>query len=376
MGIASEGLIASMPGTDDSRLSSLAEGPFLVEERLEQALERARARATDPVDLYLEIDQGVPDVVWGDGERLRDAATAALSGPGGAHVVRVTSAALESGRVELRVAVDASPALTFEASVHATAPRATVQELAGRRIAALGLRAAHVGLLRTIGMLAESLDTASEVARFAPDVALVDVPASLTNELGSEAAIRDRWGLGSLPLVIASDAEVAISPGACATSISRPIRRARLVSALRMVLASPAGEASSSALASRPLRVLVVDDQAINRVVVIAMLRKLGQRLVDAAAHGVEAVAACRSNAYDLVLMDLQMPILDGLGATEQILSTLPVPPRIVALTASSSEHDRAECQRVGMRGLLTKPVAEADLRDQLERAARAPRRR
>jgi CheY-like chemotaxis protein len=121
--------------------------------------------------------------------------------------------------------------------------------------------------------------------------------------------------------------------------------------------------------------VLVVDDQPLNRSVIAAKLQKLGVR-VDTASHGLDAVEACRAASHDLVLMDLQMPVMDGLEAARLILAQGPTPPRIVALTASTFERDRVECQRVGMRGLLTKPVSEADLAEQLELTLKASARR
>jgi len=93
------------------------------------------------------------------------------------------------------------------------------------------------------------------------------------------------------------------------------------------------------------------------------MLGKLGHR-VDVVADGAEAVAAVHRARYDVVLMDVQMPVLDGLEATRRIRAELPVgrQPYIVALTASVLIEDRAACRAAGMDDYLTKPIRLDDL--------------
>jgi signal transduction histidine kinase/CheY-like chemotaxis protein len=117
---------------------------------------------------------------------------------------------------------------------------------------------------------------------------------------------------------------------------------------------------SSAPVATRSMRarVLVVDDNEINRLVALELLTELGYS-ADTASNGAEAVARARDNQYDAILMDCQMPELDGLGATAQIRQ-LPgamakVP--IIALTAHAFPEDRARVIRGGMDDYTTKPV-------------------
>lgn len=111
------------------------------------------------------------------------------------------------------------------------------------------------------------------------------------------------------------------------------------------------------------LRVLVAEDNLVNCRVAQLLLKRLGHH-VDTAGDGVQAVEAALRGLYDVVLMDLQMPYLDGLRATQQIRVRLPaaIQPRVIALTASAQPADRAACMRAGMDDCLEKPLRTGDL--------------
>ena len=111
------------------------------------------------------------------------------------------------------------------------------------------------------------------------------------------------------------------------------------------------------------LHILLAEDNPINQRVAELMLTRRGH-VVDIVDNGADAVRAVREVAYDLVLMDVQMPVLDGLAATEQIRSSPPRhgSPRIVALTANATVDDQAAGRRAGMDDFLAKPIQEADL--------------
>jgi PAS domain S-box-containing protein len=122
---------------------------------------------------------------------------------------------------------------------------------------------------------------------------------------------------------------------------------------------------------SRPLRILLVDDHEINRKVASLMLNKLGHK-PDLAANGLQALEALRQRTYDVVLMDVQMPEMDGLETTRQIRFDPELTgahrPWIIAVTAHASNSDREECLAVGMDDYLSKPVHIDRLRAILER--------
>jgi signal transduction histidine kinase/CheY-like chemotaxis protein len=114
--------------------------------------------------------------------------------------------------------------------------------------------------------------------------------------------------------------------------------------------------------------VLLVEDNSTNRRVAQILLQKLGLT-PDLAANGVEAVELCKKAAYSLILMDIQMPIMDGLEATRIIRSdpNIQGTPRIIALTAGAMKVDRDNAIQVGMDGFLTKPFILEELRDAIQ---------
>jgi CheY-like chemotaxis protein len=128
------------------------------------------------------------------------------------------------------------------------------------------------------------------------------------------------------------------------------------------------GHTSSDSKHARRVRVLVVDDNAVNQKVIVRMLQTLGVE-ATVASDGARAVDAVRGERFSLVLMDLQMPELDGFDACRRIrelpgpTSTVPV----VALTANVLDEDRAACSAAGMNDFLAKPARI----DELERVLR-----
>jgi CheY-like chemotaxis protein len=116
-------------------------------------------------------------------------------------------------------------------------------------------------------------------------------------------------------------------------------------------------------------RLLLAEDNAINQKVGVKMVERMGWR-VDLATNGLEAVAAVRRTEYDLVLMDCQMPEMDGFDATREIrkLGGRRAGVPIVAMTASAMQGDRERCLDTGMDDYISKPVAREELERVLER--------
>jgi len=115
--------------------------------------------------------------------------------------------------------------------------------------------------------------------------------------------------------------------------------------------------------------ILLVEDNPVNQKMALLMLKKLGYR-ADKAANGREALAALETKSYDLILMDVQMPEMDGLEATREIRRRWPSRgPKIVALTAHAIAGDKEKCLQAGMDDYLCKPIDLDDLRAAVEKA-------
>ena len=159
-----------------------------------------------------------------------------------------------------------------------------------------------------------------------------------------------------------------------ATVLSLPLKKRQFLQAVGLLVdtndASRSPETVSEADPTlSELNILVVDDNIVNRLVCVAQLQKLGVRKISEAEDGRQAIAAAQSQAFDLILMDVHMPEIDGLQATHQIRLSLSYSrqPRIVGLTATALGEERERCLEAGMDDKLTKPVRIHELKEVLE---------
>jgi CheY-like chemotaxis protein len=134
--------------------------------------------------------------------------------------------------------------------------------------------------------------------------------------------------------------------------------------------ARPSKPALDPHMAERlPLRILLAEDNAVNQKLALRLLRQMGYR-ADVAANGLEAIEALDRQPYDVILMDVQMPELDGLDATRRIVARWPADarPRIIAMTANAMQGDRELCLEAGMDDYVSKPIRVDELAGALER--------
>ena len=172
---------------------------------------------------------------------------------------------------------------------------------------------------------------------------------------------------------------IKLRGGATIACLSKPIRQFELRAAILAVVAptpraenhnqpSPVGP-SLQRPSVRPLSILLAEDNPFNQRVVVLMLARFGHA-VTSAVNGREAVAALERQSFDLVLMDLQMPKMDGFQATAAIRSAEAGTARhvpIIALTAHAMREDRGRCLEAGMDGYVSKPIEEDKLRQAIE---------
>ncbi len=190
--------------------------------------------------------------------------------------------------------------------------------------------------------------------------------------------IHRNYNSPTLPLVLLSS--VGINPPVVekyfAAILNKPIRSSRLYNILISILSKPNSKkitANSeekidpkfdSTLGVRfPLKILLAEDNIVNQKVAIMQLKRLGYNS-DIAANGIEVLEALERQYYDVVLMDVQMPELDGLETSRYICDNLPADnqPYIIAMTANAMEEDRQECLQAGMKDFIRKPFKVEDL--------------
>jgi PAS domain S-box-containing protein len=149
--------------------------------------------------------------------------------------------------------------------------------------------------------------------------------------------------------------------------LQKPIKQSQLYNALVKALYPPLDDIPQSIMQQTneaplaqtvPLRILLAEDNVVNQKVALSILQKLGYR-ADVAANGLEVLESLARQSYDVVLMDVQMPEMDGLETTRHICSEWPEAqrPYIIAMTANAMQGDRAACLEAGMDHYLSKPI-------------------
>ena len=161
--------------------------------------------------------------------------------------------------------------------------------------------------------------------------------------------------------------------------LTKPVREAQLGSALLRIFGDgkkplkPERETALRPTGYLNYRILLAEDNPVNQKVALAMLKHLGYK-ADVAVNGKEVLNSLEQKSYDLILMDIQMPEMDGLEATKFIRSSLPAAkqPKIIAMTAYTLQGDREQCLAAGMDEYISKPVKMEELKDALERLVKS----
>jgi two-component system sensor histidine kinase/response regulator len=238
-----------------------------------------------------------------------------------------------------------------------------------RQLAPLGCRTTLAASARE----AEAAWNASVAAGDAPDVVLLDHDLPDGTGLSVAAHVRGTPAGANVPLVLMSSLGTRPSGADGAARLdrmlSKPVRPATLAACLREVLGRARGAAPAPVSAAAPLegrRVLVVEDNPVNQKLARRLLEKLGAR-VELADHGAHALDLLHTTAFDAVLMDCQMPVMDGYECTRRVRAGDAGPDArrlpIVALTANAMSGDRERCLAAGMTSYLTKPLDASALR-------------
>jgi CheY-like chemotaxis protein len=207
------------------------------------------------------------------------------------------------------------------------------------------------------------------------DLAILDMQMPEMNGLELGRAIRQLPGYQDLPLVVLSSLGISREEADramvnFAAILSKPIKQLQLHDALARVLGGKGNlvakarteqeqeAANSITNPTHSLRILLAEDNLVNQKVALHMLKRIGYE-ANVVMNGLEALEILRESIYDVVLMDLQMPKMDGLEATRRIIADFPAArrPQIIAMTANAMEGDREICLAAGMYDYITKPV-------------------
>jgi CheY-like chemotaxis protein len=195
-------------------------------------------------------------------------------------------------------------------------------------------------------------------------------------------AIKADPALRHLPLLLltSSDATLGSAEPAISDSLRKPVRAAKLYAAMTVAMqgrgAQPvaleraeAEKPAEAAQAAHDRSILLVEDNPVNQRVASLMIEKQGFR-TEVAANGLQALEVLAGNEYAAILMDCQMPEMDGYEATAEIrrLEGSGHHTAIIAMTANAMEGDREKCLAAGMDDYLSKPLSSGALSEALER--------
>jgi PAS domain S-box-containing protein len=236
----------------------------------------------------------------------------------------------------------------------------------------------------TLPSALEALDRIRHGERY--DVAVLDMSMPGIDGLQLAVEIRRRRSAEELPIVMLTSLgqrrALQDAHGAgLAAYLAKPIKASQLFGTLVAVVQGqcPAPQPPAPVpaphipvlAANLPLRVLVAEDNTVNQRVALRLLQRLGYR-ADIAANGLEVIDAVERQHYDVVLMDIQMPEMDGLQAARWIVQRRGADglPRIIAMTANAMPGDRETYMAAGMDGYVAKPIEMGDLATAVTRAA------
>ncbi len=270
------------------------------------------------------------------------------------------------------------------------------QAQVGKRVLVVSHNAIQRNLLvdccerwQTVATVVATVEAAADGGT-AFDLGVLDIRGTVTDGVALAAKLRCLLGDDRLPLLLlypwgTSDADLAMVAERNSlqgiSGLHKPIRQRQLQQIMAAILDRgaaqpqllPQFEAQVPLSERKFLRLLVAEDNAVNQKVILRLLERLGYR-ADIAGNGLETLAALERQPYDVVLLDVQMPEMDGIETARTIKARWPeASPWLVAVTANATRQDREECLAAGMDDYASKPLTLESLAAALERCPHPP---
>ncbi len=301
---------------------------------------------------------------------------------------------LMGGQIHVESTVGQGSTFTFTIATHMTdlagraMPTEVIPHLKGLRVLVVDdleiNRRILIHYLQLWGMTARACASAAEAIAWIEqgdpfDLALLDYQLSETNGILLARSLKQHPNHQRLPIILLSSIMVDINREAhlIYATMLKPIKPDQLLAHIstlfsqRQASASPATPSPLTPHRNpqQSLSILVAEDNPTNQLVISLMLKHLGYQS-DCVANGEEVLAALERQHYDVIFMDIQMPIMDGLTATRELCRRWPAPerPRIVGMTGNVLPEVRLECKTAGMSDYVPKPVTAAALVEALAR--------
>ncbi len=210
------------------------------------------------------------------------------------------------------------------------------------------------------------------------DLAILDMHMPKMDGVALAHAIREKRNAAALPLVMCTSLgrnQTDANALEWAAFLTKPVKQSQMFNVLAEIFVGPQDKetaapdaGSTPEAAPKPLRILLAEDNAVNQKLALRYLERMGYG-ATIANNGREALEACEQQLYDVILMDVQMPEMDGLEASRQLCARFSrmERPRIIAMTANAMAGDREICLQAGMDDYLSKPIRLEQLRAALQ---------
>ncbi|WP_310586119.1 hybrid sensor histidine kinase/response regulator [Telluribacter humicola] len=306
---------------------------------------------------------------------------------------------------EIAVESEEGKGTTFCFNIHCTATSETKRQYIvfntigneGKRVLVVDDNQTNLTILRSqleqwklVPVLASSGQEALEILAESLPFQLVISDMQMPGMDGVELAraIKDRQP--QLPIILLSsigDESRKAYPDLFAAVMTKPVKQQQLSKLVQLVLREqdaelvptvsqpPAQVLSDTFAAHHPLTILIAEDNLFNQKLAVHILKKLGYD-VDLAQNGLEVLEQLKSRYYEVILMDVQMPEMDGLEATQLIRQNFERQPVIIAMTANALQGDREICLKAGMDIYVSKPIMLDELKNALQQAAASIRQK